>query len=84
MFQDTDSSAKRNTTAPRVLVVDDDEGLRSLLCRYLGKQGFKVSAVADGRAMDAHLTEARPDLLILDLMLPGEDGLSIARRLRGR
>ena len=84
MFQDTGSSAKRNTTAPRVLVVDDDEGLRSLLCRYLGEQGFEVDAVADGRAMDAHLTEARPDLLILDLMLPGEDGLSIARRLRGR
>ena len=84
MFQDTDNPKDGNTPKQRVLVVDDDQGLRNLLCRYLGEQGFEVDAVADGRALDAHLSEARPDLLILDLMLPGEDGLSIARRLRGR
>lgn len=65
-----------------LLVVDDDPQLRELLARYLGEQGFRVSAVADARGMDALLAREQPDLIILDLMLPGEDGLSIARRLR--
>jgi len=66
-----------------ILIVDDDPDLRHLLTRYLGEQGFSVSAVADGREMDAFLDSGEQvDLLILDLMLPGEDGLSIARRLR--
>lgn len=67
---------------PRLLVVDDDPGIRELLCRYLGEQGFEVFAVEDGKSMDAWLAENKADLVILDLMLPGEDGLSIARRLR--
>lgn len=67
----------------QLLVVDDDSGIRELLCRYLGGQGFRVSAVEDGKAMDAWLAENTADLVILDLMLPGEDGLSLARRLRG-
>ena len=67
---------------PQLLVVDDDLGIRNLLARYLAEQGFEVSAVADGRAMDAWLASKTPDLVILDLMLPGEDGLSLARRLR--
>ena len=67
---------------PRLLVVDDDRGIRNLLSRYLAEQGFLVSAVADGQAMDAWLAENTPDLVILDLMLPGEHGLSLARRLR--
>ena len=67
---------------PHLLVVDDDPGIRELLCQYLGEQGFTVSAVEDGRAMDAWLVENTADLVILDLMLPGEDGLSLARRLR--
>jgi two-component system, OmpR family, phosphate regulon response regulator OmpR len=66
----------------RLLVVDDDAALRELLCRYLAEQGFAVDAVADGEMLDSYLATARPDLVILDLMLPGEDGLSIARRLR--
>jgi len=66
----------------RLLVVDDDQGIRDLLCRYLAQQGFRVDAVGDGQAMDAWLAEHTPDLVILDLMLPGEDGLSLARRLR--
>ena len=65
-----------------LLVVDDDPGIRQLLCQYLGEQGFRVSAVEGGRAMDAWLAENTADLVILDLMLPGEDGLSLARRLR--
>ena len=65
-----------------ILVVDDDPKLRELLARYLGEQGYGVDTVGDAVAMDRALAERQPDLLILDLMLPGEDGLSIARRLR--
>jgi two-component system, OmpR family, phosphate regulon response regulator OmpR len=67
---------------PRLLVVDDDAALRELLGRYLGEQGYQVDTVADGEALDRFLAAQRPELVILDLMLPGEDGLSIARRLR--
>ena len=71
------------TTRPEhILVVDDDEGLRELLERYLTEQGFRVTAVADGAAMQRMLVDEMPDLIILDLMLPGEDGLSLARELR--
>jgi DNA-binding response OmpR family regulator len=66
----------------QLLIVDDDPGIRELLCRYLGEQGFEMAAVEDGKSMDAWLAENTPDLVILDLMLPGEDGLSLARRLR--
>ena len=71
-----------NASGPHLLVVDDDRDTRELLSVYLGKQGFAVSTVADGREMDAWLAQNSTDLVILDLMLPGEDGLSIARRLR--
>ncbi len=66
----------------RILVVDDDQRLRDLLVRYLGEQGFEVRAVPDAQAMDKMLARERYDLLVLDLMLPGEDGLAICRRLR--
>jgi len=66
----------------RILVVDDDQRLRDLLTRYLGEQKFEVRAVADAPAMDKQLSRERYDLLVLDLMLPGEDGLAICRRLR--
>lgn len=69
-------------TQEHILVVDDDTGLRTLLEQYLTSQGFAVTCAADGSAMDAALARVSPDLIILDLMLPGEDGLSIARRLR--
>ncbi len=66
----------------RILLVDDDIRLRELLTRYLSEQGFAVTAVQDGRAMDKALSRAAYDFLILDIMLPGEDGLSLCRRLR--
>jgi len=71
-----------HASGPQLLVVDDDRDTRELLSVYLKKQGFDVAAVADGTAMDAWLDRHQADLVILDLMLPGEDGLSIARRLR--
>jgi two-component system phosphate regulon response regulator OmpR len=70
-------------TKTRILVVDDDLRLRDLLNRYLGEQGFAVRAVSEAHAMDKLLAHERFDLMVLDLMLPGEDGLSICRRLRG-
>jgi DNA-binding response OmpR family regulator len=66
----------------RILVVDDDQRLRDLLTRYLGEQKFEVRAVRDAPEMDRHLARERYDLIVLDLMLPGEDGLAICRRLR--
>lgn len=69
---------------PSILIVDDDPKLRDLLARYLGQENFQVRTANDGKAMDALLAEQQPDLIILDLMLPGEDGLSIARRLRSQ
>ncbi len=65
-----------------ILVVDDSSQLRELLQRYLDEQGFHTSIVEDGVAMESHLAEHRADLVILDLMLPGDDGLILARRLR--
>lgn len=68
----------------RILVVDDDAELRALLKNYLGEQGFVVASVPDGGAMRSELASAGFDLVILDLMLPGEDGLSLCRELRAR
>lgn len=67
----------------KILVVDDDARLRDLLNRYLNEQGFAVRAVHDAIEMNRQLAREHYDLMILDLMLPGEDGLSICRRLRG-
>ena len=66
----------------RLLIVDDEPELRDLLKRYLTEQGYQVDAVADGTAMDRYLKKHTVNLIILDLMLPGDDGLTIARRLR--
>jgi DNA-binding response OmpR family regulator len=68
--------------ATRILVVDDDPDLRSLLIGYLEREGFAVCGADSGRAMDTVLATTVCDLILLDLMLPGEDGLSVARRLR--
>ncbi len=70
-------------TVPKILVVDDDVRLRDLLTRYLGEQGFAVSALPDARDLDRKLQRDPPHLMVLDLMLPYEDGLAVCRRLRG-
>ena len=66
-----------------VLIVDDDTELCDLLVRYLQGNGFEVFAVGDGAAMEKHLRSRPADLVVLDLMLPGKNGLTIARELRG-
>jgi len=70
-------------TPPRILVVDDDVRLRDLLSRYLTEQGFHVATLPDARELDRKLQRDPPHLVVLDLMLPGEDGLAVCRRLRG-
>jgi DNA-binding response OmpR family regulator len=64
-------------TERKILVVDDDQRLRDLLQRYLGEQGFVVKTAESGGAMDKWLARETFDLIVLDLMLPGEDWLSI-------
>jgi two-component system phosphate regulon response regulator OmpR len=70
-------------TTQKILVVDDDARLRDLLRRYLGENGFTVYVAENAQAMNRLWQRERYDLLILDLMMPGEDGLSVMRRLRG-
>jgi two-component system, OmpR family, response regulator len=65
-----------------LLIVDDDVDIRNLLRTYLERHGYRVSTAADGREMRSVMERSRPDLIILDLMLPGEDGLLICRNLR--
>ncbi|MFE9084458.1 response regulator transcription factor [Brevundimonas sp. NPDC003935] len=72
-----------NATAD-ILIVDDDASLRGALQDYLSGAGYGVRTADGGAAMDARLAEAMPDLVVLDVMMPGEDGLSICRRLQGR
>ncbi len=71
-----------NEAAPHILVVDDDREIRDLTARFLRKHGFRVGDAGNGREMDACLADGSFDLIVLDLMMPGEDGLSICRRLR--
>lgn len=72
-----------NTTRPnKILVVDDDVRIRDLLRRYLMQEGFEVMLAEDGKALNRVLQRDAMDLIVLDLMMPGEDGLSICRRLR--
>jgi two-component system phosphate regulon response regulator OmpR len=66
----------------RIWVVDDDPEIRQLLSTYLGDQGYDVRCLAGGEQLQARLQGQRPDLLVLDLMLPGDDGLTLLRRLR--
>jgi len=78
-----DSITAMKASPNKILVVDDDLRLRDLLNRYLSGQGFGVHAAQDAASMDKLLARERFDLIVLDLMLPGEDGLAICRRLRG-
>src|SRR5205823_13504377 len=67
-----------------LLIVDDDREIRGLLAQYLEKHDFRTTAVADGKEMRRVMERSHVDLLVLDLMLPGEDGLTLCRELRSR
>ncbi len=71
-------------TPDSVLIVDDDAEIRTLLTEYFERNGFRALAVPDGRGMRAALKGSHPDIVILDLMLPGEDGLALCRDLRAQ
>ena len=67
---------------PHILIVDDDNEIRDLLSRFLTKHDFRITTAKDGREMDQALKDWAIDLVVLDLMLPGEDGLTLCRRVR--
>jgi two-component system OmpR family response regulator len=69
------------TPAPRILMVDDDPGIRDVVSDFLGKHGYAVETAGDSREMEQVLERGPVDLIVLDVMLPGEDGLAICRRL---
>jgi two-component system response regulator MprA len=71
-----------NSMSPKIMVVEDEEQIASFLRRGLTYEGYEVETAADGAAALAKAREARPDLVVLDLMLPGMDGLEVCRRLR--
>jgi two-component system phosphate regulon response regulator OmpR len=78
------SIATAAMTMKKILLVDDDAELRQLLATYLGRHGFDTLLLPDTRQLDAFLERYQPQLVVLDLMLPGEDGLAACRRLRAR
>ncbi len=69
-------------TKPHILIVDDDAEIRDLLSRFLVKHEFRVTTARDGREMKKALADWQVDLIVLDLMMPGEDGLSLCRKVR--
>jgi len=71
------------TQTDHILIVDDDPEIRELLATYLGKNGYRISMAGDGQRMWQSLEHNRIDLVVLDIMLPGDDGLTLCRRLRG-
>ncbi len=80
------ATAQVATNVPQqtILIVEDDCEISTLLADFLGREGYNAVCATDAAAMDRLLDRARPDLVILDIMLPGEDGLSICRRLRAK
>ena len=74
--------SQTNPRNDKILIVDDDTRIRDLLRRYLTQEGFEVFQAEDGKALTRILLRETMDLIVLDLMMPGEDGLSICRRLR--
>jgi len=70
--------------SPHILIVDDHRDIRDLVSRALVREGFRVSAAADGKAMRATLADSRIDLILLDLMLPGESGLMLCKEVRSK
>lgn len=71
-------------TGQTIMIVEDDREIRSLLADFLSREGYVALCAEDGQSMDRALAARRPDLVVLDIMLPGEDGLSICRRLRAK
>ena len=82
MVTDASHAARMPLAAARVLVVEDDATVREVVERYLEREGIVVDAVADGLLALQHAESSWPDLVVLDLMLPGIDGLEVCRRLR--
>ena len=78
-----DGAMNADPTA-RILVVDDDPGIREVLCDYLNLHGYQTLGVGSAAEMDQALATTPPDAIVLDLMMPGEDGLSVVRRLSGK
>jgi two-component system phosphate regulon response regulator OmpR len=76
------SDALAGSDTPHVLVVDDDERIRSLLARYLRDNGFLATAVENAKAADSIIKQIEFDALVIDIMMPGEDGISMTQRLR--
>ncbi len=72
------------TEPQHILIVDDDREIRTLLRDFLDKNGYRATAVADGKGMWRALEQSHVDLIVLDLMLPGEDGLTLCRELRAK
>ncbi len=79
----TDSSMLQHAARPdKILILDDDARIRDLLRRYLSQEGFEVTLAEDSKTLNRILMRDAVDLIVLDLMMPGEDGLSVCRRLR--
>src|SRR5579871_5633284 len=79
-----DAELTRNTAVgARILMVDDDPGIRDVVSEFLTRHGYVVETAADAASMEQALERGGVDLMVLDVMLPGEDGLSICRRLAG-
>ena len=76
------AQASTNNRSDKILIVDDDARIRDLLRRYLAQEGFEVMLAEDSKVMNRILLRDKVDLIVLDLMMPGEDGLSVCRRLR--
>jgi two-component system OmpR family response regulator len=81
MSDDTLTLNPEDPEAEHILVVDDDPGIRDVVSEFLSRHGYIVDTAADSREMDRSMIRCQPDLVVLDLMLPGEDGLSICRRI---
>jgi len=74
--------AQTHQRADKILILDDDVRIRDLLRRYLAQEGFEVILAEDSKALNRIMMRDAVDLIVLDMMMPGEDGLSICRRLR--
>src|SRR6218665_2203650 len=81
-LQDVVTMTQRSARTDKVMIVDDDARIRNLLSRYLTQEGFEVIVAEDGHALNRILLRDTVDLIVLDLVMPGEDGLSVCRRLR--